>query len=381
MMNNARLIWAGSENCADLLYMTGFLAEDPFLYLATEEMAFVIVSSMEVERARQQAHKSVQVLSYDEAAGLWHSKGKHPTSTASLVSAFTRKFGVKHWEVPFDFPLGMHDILTSRLGTRADILRSKGAFCPQRDVKSSDEVEKVRDAQRLAETGLARALAILEAASVGKDGILLWQRKPLTAEILKAEINIAIARQGGLAKGTIAAPGTQAACPHNTGTGPIYANVPIVFDIFPRCEATGYFGDLTRTVVKGKVTREVKRAFQTVWDAQRKVLDSLRPGVTGAAIQKMVEEFFEKRGYKTDLTADVPFGFIHSVGHGVGLEIHESPTISRRGLMPLMAGNVVTDEPGLYYPAWGGVRIEDTVAITNDGCDNLSSVSVQLEIP
>ncbi len=380
-MSTARIIWAGSEHSADLLYLTGFLADDPFLYLETGEKRFVIVSSMEIERAQQQSHKNVQALSYMEAAKLWRSTGKQPTSVTSLVAAFTKKYKIHHWIAPFDFPFGLQAILAQKLGERADLESEQGAFCPERAVKSPEEVEHVRHAQRLAEAGLARALDILGEASIGKNNILIWQRKKLTAEILKSEINIAIARQGGLAKGTIAAVGVQSACPHNTGSGPVYANVPIVFDIFPRCEATGYFGDLTRTVVKGKASREVKKAFQVVWDAQRKVLDTLRPGVTGVEIQRMVEEFFAKRGYQTDLTAAVPYGFIHSVGHGVGLEIHEMLTLSSRGLTPLEAGNVVTDEPGLYYPSWGGVRIEDTIAVTSDGCDNLSSVPVQLEIP
>ena len=380
-MKTARIIYAGSEGCADLLYLTGFLAEDPFLYLETGEERFLVVSSMEVERARRQARQGVLPLTYWDAAVLWHSTGKSPRSVESLVSAFTRHYGVREWLVPFDFPYGLATRLAARLKGRAALRTARGLFCPGRAVKSRAEIEAVRHAQGLAERGLSRALDILAEASVGKDGILLWRREKLTAEILKAEINISISSAGGLAKGTIAAPGAQAACPHNTGTGPIHANIPVVLDIFPRCEATGYFGDLTRTVVKGRASKTAKAAFLAVRDAQKMVLDTLRPGVTGCAIQRMVEEFFRKRGYRTDLFAESPFGFIHSVGHGVGLEIHEMPTLSSRGEEPLEEGNVVSDEPGLYYPEWGGVRIEDTVALTSDGCENLSTAPVELEIP
>ncbi|MBR6374154.1 MAG: M24 family metallopeptidase, partial [Victivallales bacterium] len=170
------------------------------------------------------------------------------------------------------------------------------------------------------------------------------------------------------------------AFPHNTGEGAICANEPIVIDIFPRCCATGYFGDLTRTVVKGKAPDIVKKAFEAVYDAQRTVLQMLKPGVKGIEAHKKADDVMKAHGFKTDLKSETPYGFIHGLGHGVGLEIHEKPSLNLRNPKPLVAGNVVTIEPGLYYPEWGGIRIEDMAMITEDGIDNFTNYPVFLEI-
>lgn len=154
-----------------------------------------------------------------------------------------------------------------------------------------------------------------------------------------------------------------------------------MLDIFPRDNATGYFGDLTRTVVKGKAHDIVNRAFAAVRKAQRAAQAMLRPGVTGEAIQKTVTKMFDDDGFPTDLDAKPPRGFFHSTGHGLGLEVHESPSLSSAGSAPLQVGNVVTVEPGLYYPEWGGVRLENVAVITPEGHENLTEAPIELEIP
>ncbi|MBR0459480.1 MAG: M24 family metallopeptidase, partial [Victivallales bacterium] len=235
-------------------------------------------------------------------------------------------------------------------------------FAKEREVKTPEEVAHIREGVR-------------------KDGTLVWNGELVTSELLKRLVNSEIVGLGGIPSRTIIAPGKQAACPHNRGTGPVHAHEPIVFDIFPRVEATGYFGDLSRTVVKGCATPEVKQAFEAVKTVQAAVREFLKPGVTGKAAQELTEKMFRQLGYKSNRNAKVPYGFIHSVGHGLGLEIHESPSLNVRNSEPLVAGNVVTDEPGLYYPEWGGIRIEDDILITEDGSEDLMTAPIELEIP
>ncbi|MBQ6474396.1 MAG: aminopeptidase P family protein [Victivallales bacterium] len=385
-MNCGKLICAASEVNADILYKSGFFAPDPFLYLETNEGALMVVNDMEVTRAREQRRPSVQVLTYDEAAKAW-DLGTATSNNANLVAALSEKLGIECWQVPRDFPLGLaYDIQNAyniRLGIVGEHLQFRAVkrFAPERDVKTAAEIQALRGGVRLAEAGLAAGLAVLREASIEADGGVLWHGQPVTSELLHGVVNAEIARLGGNASHTIIAPGVQGACPHNEGSGAVHAGEPIVFDIFPRDEATGYYGDLTRTVVKGTATAQVRQAFEAVRDVQRKIVAMLRPGVTGKQAQEETERLFKELGYQTDSKAKVPYGFIHGVGHGLGLEIHESPGLNLRNDKPLVPGNVVTVEPGLYYPEWGGVRIEDDVVITEDGCEDLMTVPVQLEIP
>lgn len=389
MKHSGRLIYDASESCADLLYISGFSAPDPFLWISIDGQEYVIVNSMELERARKQSRQGVEVLSDMQAAEKW-GLGKAKFSIPSLIAAIGRATDTWNWEVPNSFPLILADkIANSKLklangrgfaGEKFSFFGPDGMFFPQRAIKSPQEVEALRQAEKIAEAGLSKAVLILQEASIQNDGILAWNGTVLTAEILQGEINAEIARHGGSASHTITAPGRQAADPHQEGTGPVHANEPIVFDIFPRCDRTGYFGDLSRTLLKGKAPEIVKKAFSAVYDAQRAVIDMLKPGITGREAQDMAAVTMEKQGFKTDLKADIPYGFIHSVGHGLGLEIHEEPRLSRGNMSPLKAGNVVTDEPGLYYPEWGGIRIEDVLHITEDGVEDLTSAPVFLEI-
>ena len=158
------------------------------------------------------------------------------------------------------------------------------------------------------------------------------------------------------------------------------AGEPIVLDIFPRVEATGYFGDLTRTVVRGPATEMVRRAFAAVEAAQEAARRTVRAGVPARDIHQAAAAALAAAGFSTDLTADPPVGFIHGLGHGLGLEVHEAPRCNRTAVKPLLAGHVITLEPGLYDPAWGGIRLEDVVAVTETGCDTLTAAPIFLEI-
>lgn len=390
MSNSGKFIWAGSKDCADMLYLTGFLAEDPFLWFSVAGQDYIIVSVMELERARKQCRQGLTVLTFEQAAKRW-CLGKAKKTMSNLLAAIARKEKTWHWDVNTACPLEfVEKLFATRLSCnyRNEVYCSGDLFsiattnelCPQRIRKTSVEANAIRHSMRIAEAGLARGIEMLSNSSIGNDGFLWLDGTQLTAEMLRGEINAEIARLNGTACGTICAPGLQSADPHQVGTGPVPANAPIVFDIFPRDDDSGYFGDLSRTVLKGKASAIVRKAFDAVYDAQRTAIDMLKPGISGKDVHLKAAAVMESYGFKTDLTAEKPCGFVHSLGHGVGLEIHEKPNLSPRRFATLEAGHVVTVEPGLYYPEWGGVRIEDTLLVTEDGHDDLATAEVFLEI-
>ncbi len=375
-----KLIYAASEHHADLWYLTNFSAPDPFLYFQTDTMAVVAVSSLELGRAQKQCHKNLRVA---DIGRLHEFFGIKPIEEEMhwflrLIKTVCEGTGVTEWNVPNDFPLVYADLLRE-----AGIsLKPLWPFAPQRAIKTPEEIEKIRHSERLAEMGLAAAEGMLREATIDKEGYLVLSGRRLLAEELRGAIDAEIARHGGTGSGTIAAPGIQGADPHQSGHGPIKAGEPIVIDIFPRDQNTGYFGDLTRTRVKGTASPIVHKAYETVLKAQLDVLRSLKAGVLGCDMQKLVTDQFNAAGFETgrNETTGLYHGFFHSLGHSVGMEIHESPSLCARKENPLQPGHVVTVEPGLYYPEWGGIRIEDTVAITADGIDNLAVVGKELEL-
>ena len=267
-----KLIYASSENCADLWYLTNFAASDPFLFFQTDAMTVVAVNSIEIGRAQKQCHPHVRVAD----SGHLHEYFKQPPLEGEMhwfvrmIKTVCQGTGVTEWNVPNDFPL-----------VYADLLREAGIsvkplwpFAPNRVIKTAQEIESIRRAERLAEMGLAAAEGMLRDADIDKEGYLFLSGHRLLAEELRGAIDAEIARHGGIGRGTIAAPGVQGSDPHQSGHGPIKAGEPIVMDIFPRDQSTGYFGDLTRTRVKGTAAPVVHQAYEAVLQAQ---LDVLRP--------------------------------------------------------------------------------------------------------
>ncbi len=377
-----RIIYAASELCADLWYESGFAAPDPFLWFQTEQETAVVVSPLELGRAQKQCRPGTTVIDAKllrQHFNLAPDSADTPQTTSRNILTISHALGVKRWSVPETFPLALARKL-EKAGLKLDIV---APFSPLREVKIASEIEAIRHSEQLAEAGMAAADALLQKSTIGKDDWLFVDGVQLTAEMLQGAINGEIARLGGVAAGTIAAPGPQGADPHQVGHGPIKAHQPIVIDIFPRDTVTGYHGDLTRTRVKGQAPEVVQKAYDTVLAIQTKVLETLRPGVLGRDMQKMVSDYFQSAGYETkaDPATGVYQGFFHGLGHGLGMEIHEYPHLNARVEPPLVPGNVVTVEPGLYYPEWGGIRIEDSVAITANGIDNLATITKALVIP
>jgi Xaa-Pro aminopeptidase len=168
--------------------------------------------------------------------------------------------------------------------------------------------------------------------------------------------------------------------PHNEGSGPIRAHSSIIMDIFPRSQRTGFFGDISRTVVRGTASERLKAAYRCVEEGQRIGFRRVRDGANAFDIHAEILQYFAGQGFPTGMVDGRMQGFFHGTGHGLGLDIHEAPGIGARSRNILKAGHVVTVEPGLYYMGMGGVRLEDVVFVTKTGCRNLVKIPKVLEV-
>ncbi|MCS7062960.1 MAG: Xaa-Pro peptidase family protein [Methylacidiphilales bacterium] len=361
----ARLMVAASERDADMLYATRFMAPDAFIWWEWKGITKIAINRLEIDRARKEARVD-EVLPIES----------FPTKdVAKIIHQIALKEKFKRIEVPRHFPHGLA-VQLEQLGIQV-VAKKESLFFHSREIKTADEVKAITRAQRMAEAGLFRAIEVLRESSIAKNKKLIWQGRPLTSERLRGEIESTIVKLGGLPSGTIVAGGVQACDPHERGHGPLKAHESIIIDIFPRETRSGYFGDLTRTVVRGRASEALRELFHLVKEAQSLALNKMKPGVDGKTIHEEIEELFKKRGYPTELRQGRWVGFFHGTGHSLGLEIHESPRFSAAHFRP---GHIMTVEPGLYYPEIGGVRIEDVVQITNEGVRNLTRAAKTLEI-
>ena len=366
-----RLIVAPSDIDADMLYATKFWAGDPFIFLERNGKRTVVLSDLEMDRGKKSA-KVDEFVSFNQLEREVQGKSKQLPPYEKVLAHFLRKRGVKSAVVPANFPLGY----ARELANDVDLTTTNGLFWPEREAKSDEELKLIGRALRITETGMARAMEVLK-ASKPKGKKLIWSGKPLTSEILRAEIDTAMLRAGGTPTNTIAAGGDQACDPHERGHGPLYANSLIILDIFPRDPKSGYWGDMTRTVVRGRASDAQRKLWETVKDGQEFALREIKAGVDGMKIHKAIQALFKKRGYPTEVRNGKNVGFFHGTGHGLGLEIHEYPRLQKAVLKDRQC---LTVEPGLYYPGLGGVRHEDVVVVTEIGCKILSRFPKQLEI-
>ena len=366
------LVAAGLEE-SDVRYATGLAAPDPFgLLVAPRGRLHLAVSALEAARARSACPGAI----LHTPAELFAGAPPGGRTLADQMLALARRLGYRAVQAGSYFPLGIARAL-ERGGVQVGL--AVGPAFPRRAIKTPREIASIAHAQRAAVAALRAAVGEIRAADISPSGTLRRGRKILTSEFLKELIEQILLRHRCTAEGTIVAVGPQGARPHDVGSGPLRAGVPIVIDIFPRGKDTGYWGDVTRTVVRGPAPESVRRMHRAVRAAQKLALGLLRPGVESRAVQRAVEEFFRKAGFETRLAPPGrECGFIHSLGHGVGLDIHESPGL-RNEPGRLAAGNVLTVEPGLYDPGVGGVRIEDTVVVTRTGHKILAPFPKNLE--
>lgn len=357
----------------DLLWKTKFQAVDPFFLCEVPEgKPIMLVHKMEYGRARKEA-RDCRVEMVNPFMDRVNSK-----SQIDGLIEFLKQYTVDKIVVPNSMPYLVVKKL-SDAGLSVVLQEEQELWYPERATKSAEEIKHISQVQGKAEEILSKVIAILQKSSVAADGTLISENgETITSESIREFIEVEFAHKGCLASNIIVACGDQAADPHSEGTGPLWAGLPTIIDIFARSKENWYWADITRTVFKHQPTEAIKKMYHAVLEAQCLAINMIQAGVDGAGIQKAVTEFFDKEGYKTSIKNEVPQGFIHAVGHGLGLDIHERPSISERSEV-LPKGAVVTVEPGLYYLGIGGIRIEDLVVIKKGSARNLTSFPKELK--
>lgn len=376
MSRDNLLIVADSDHDANMLYAVGLFVPDPFIYLRLQGRCHIVMNDLEIDRARRQA-RHCRVISWSACVKQLHQNGVKCTGFAHVIQLLLKQRRLKKISVSASFPLGLALELRDlkiKLKVRAD-----GLF-PERELKTAEEVKKISAALIMAEVGLAEGIQALKNSKIGRNRRLIYRHNPLTSEKLRAIIDTAILQAGGVARHTIVAGGEQGCDPHEPGHGRLRAHEPIILDVFPRSQKTGYFGDITRTVVRGRASEAVRKLYNTVERGQAAAFTALRHQTPTAEIHEKVRELFARAGYKTGRHHGRMQGFFHSTGHGLGLELHEAPRLSPTSAETLRAGQVVTIEPGLYYPGVGGVRLEDVAHVTANGPRNLTRFEKVLEV-
>jgi Xaa-Pro aminopeptidase len=370
------LVIGAPEHDADAYHLSGFLAPDPVICLRVAGKKYLAVSSLEYGRASKEAPVD-ELLSYEELEiiKLARELKSGAKAYAAAVSNLLERLGANG--SPIVVPAGMAVAYADELRARGlEITPDRQLFDGRRRAKTEAEISYIEETQRAVEAACAHAVEILREADVGGDGILRWRDEPLTSELLRAEIDVDLLRRGCMADGTIVASGPQGADPHERGHGPLKAGETIIVDIFPMDLSSRYYSDMTRTFVKGEPSPELRKMYDAVLESQEAALGMIRAGVNAKDVHGKVSDILHKHGYKTDKHdreegRPLTEGFFHGTGHGVGLEIHEAPRVSTVD-EELIPGDVVSVEPGVYDPAVGGVRIEDLVVVTEDGCRNLT---------
>ncbi len=365
------LMVSGSMYNADMYYATRFLSLDTFVYIRdTGGRGTLIVSPMEYERAKRES------ILDDIRTTADYDGEKYET----IVLNALRAAGIEEVEVPKYFPVYI-----------ADALRNAGIsvtpveeldLTKKREIKAEWEIQHIKAAQRACERAMATAIDTIRHASMDEAGRLIANGEILTSEYVKACIEHALIDLGCSCDGgePIVASGTRSSNPHFSGHGAIFAHEPIIIDIFPRLKSGRYFADMTRTVSRGKPSDRIIEMYDAVKYAQESAESIVREGVKCCEVHNLVCDIFEDMGYKTLRTRGLEVrGFIHFTGHGVGLDVHESPSVGDNDSV-LRAGNVITIEPGLYEPESGGVRLEDMVLVRKDGCENLTRYEKRLVI-
>jgi Xaa-Pro aminopeptidase len=352
----------------DIYYLSRFLAPDRFALLASSSLS-ILVSGMEEGRAKKESGADEVASTSDYGIMEKLAKFDRPEDAyVAVLKEFLRDRDVKKLGVSGDFPVRVYLDLAADF----DISIHESPVSEWRGVKTLEEIEAIKFSQRACEDAMKVAIELIR-NSLPSGDVLIFGGEPLTSEKVKSAIDVALLEKGCEAQDTIVAGGKDAADPHCSGSGPLPANSPIVIDIFPRSKRSRYFADMTRTVLRGEADQKVVEIYQAVAAAQEAGIAAVRAGATGKEVHAKVCEIFEERGYPEREGR----GFIHSTGHGVGLAVHERPSLSEVG-GALAGGNVVTVEPGLYYPELGGVRLEDLVVVRKGGCENLTSLEKRL---
>jgi Xaa-Pro aminopeptidase len=373
------LIVADSIRSPELRHEVPVAIPDPFSYFEVGDRRICVVSSMEGVRIGElgQGHElhPPEEFGSDE---LIEQGLKYWQISREICLRACREFGLESAVVPHTFPVELADYLRQN---GIELTPDREFFAGRRRVKNETELEGIRRAQRACEAAMDAAREILRSADAS-NGTLAVDGEPLTCERIKARVEQVFSEHAVAAEESIVSHGPQTAIGHEMGSGRIAPGEPIVLDLFPRDRETGCYADMTRTFVVGEPPQELADYHRHVKEALDRSLRAIKAGADGFEVNRVAAEYFEAQGYPTQLSKPpgevLEDGFFHALGHGVGLEVHEEPILGRLKGHDLVAGDVVTVEPGLYRRGFGGCRLEDLVLVTADGAENLTSYPYDL---
>ena len=377
---STRLIVGDTVRVPELRHEVPLGIVDPFLFVGHAGRRHAILVSLECDRVAELGI-GIEVHPFEEFGydRLISSGIDVDQAVRAVWSNACRELGVRDAVVPSGFPVAVADQLRE---AGIAITVDQGSFDAERRAKNAAELAGMRRAQKAAEAGMRACVDALSSAVPANGGYAIGGEL-LTVEFVKARIAEAFLRHDATADDFIVARGAQAAVGHDMGSGPIAPGESIVVDLWPRDRESTCFADMTRTFVLGEVPAEIAGYHRLVRDAVDLAIALVRPGVDGRELYAAVCDHFEAAGYPTGRSKPdgevLQDGFFHGLGHGVGLEEHERPGMGRYG-DELVAGDVITIEPGLYRKGYGGVRLEDLVLVTEDGCENLTVFPYDLEV-
>jgi len=381
----ALLLYSDSYRDANMYYLTKFLAPDPFIFLKRVNAdPIIVVNQMEYPRAQKQSIvKDVRsYLDYNYLEAVKSAKEPQLGAMKFIAKVAEKELGVgTKICVPPNFPVIAADVLREEGLTINPMF---GVVEKARETKDIDEVEEIKAVQAVIEEVTTEAIELIANSDVGSNGTLLFNGEPLTVSRIKSFFGSKLLENGCLPEeDIIVACGPKTSDPHYVGEpeDKLKADQPIILDIYPRSIQKRYWTDMTRTIVKGRASDKLKKMFDAVFEAKNASLDAIQAGALGSHVYDVCCDVLEKAGYETTRGGKkITKGMPHSLGHGVGLQIHESPRMSELYTSPLKAHSIVTVEPGLYDPQIGGVRLEDIIEVTKSGYNNLTRMETQLEI-
>jgi Xaa-Pro aminopeptidase len=372
------LIYGDTVRSPELRHEVPLAIADEFLYAEKGDRRAAIIHSLEIPRVRESA-PGLEIVPIEQlGADELYAQGKKGWEVElELALRACREFGIERATVPATFPVAHADYLRA---SGIEVVVDRDLFDNRRRSKNETELRGIRKAQKACEAALDVARDLLRRAEANGAGLEV-DGDPLTCERIKRLIEDVFADHEVEGGDMIVSHGPQTAVGHNMGSGQIAPNEPIVFDLFPKDKATGCYADMTRTYVVGEPSDEVKEWYRLVKEALDSSTAEVKPGVNGRRLFEQVCELFHGAGYKTQLNKEpgevLEDGFFHGLGHGVGLEVHELPAMSRTG-HDLVPGDVITIEPGLYRSGYGGVRLEDLVLVTKDGYEVITDYPYDL---
>ena len=372
------LVYGDTVTSPELRHEVPLVIPDAFLYLEHDGRRAVAIHALEIPRVRADAPVLEIIPTAELGEDELYAAGKQGEEvTLELVLRACREVGITSAAVPPAFPLEKADFLRA---AGIELAVDRELFAERRRAKNDRELQGMRNAQRACEAALDEARVLLREAQPTRGGLEVDGR-PLTSERLKQTIESVFMRFGVEGGDMIVSHGPQTAVGHDDGSGRLQANEPIVFDLFPRDKATGCYADMTRTYEVGEPSAEVQEWHRLVKETLDRSTAEVRPGVNGRQLFELVCGLFHDAGYRTQLNKEpgevLEDGFFHGLGHGVGLEVHELPSMGRTG-HDLVPGDVVTIEPGLYRAGYGGLRLEDLVLVTSDGHELLTDYPYEL---